>query len=95
MFEKIKMLLKIRSLANMATKEIQMGNEQKSGWRTTEFWLTLLANAPMIACTIKGHESLACLIAGALATISYHWQRGTIKQKALDVVKGLADEQPK
>ena len=68
--------------------------ETKPGWRSSEFWFTLLAQSPMVACTIKGHESIPCLIAGVLATIAYNWKRGTLKEKALEVAKTVAASQP-
>ena len=95
MFGKIKALFKARRLAKEAAKEVTVDGQKKPGYKTTEFWLTLLANLPMIACTLKGQESLPCIVAGVLATISYHWQRGTLKGTLLKVGKDLAKEAPK
>lgn len=81
------------NLRKLATEEVMAkeSGESKPGWRTTEFWLTLLANAPMIACTFGGEQSLPCLIAGVLATIAYNWKRGTLKESALVVASGYVN----
>lgn len=71
MFAKIKALLKINSLKNEAFREVKMDNGVKPGWRTSQFWLTVLSQVPMIACTLKGHESVPCIVLAAVTTCIY------------------------
>lgn len=68
-----------------------MEEKSKPGWKSTEFWLTLLANAPMIACTLGGQQSLPCLVAGVLATIAYNHKRGNLKESAVKMAKGYVE----
>lgn len=66
--------------------------ELKPGWKDSSFWLAMIGNAPLVACTIAGHESWPCLAAGVISTLSYHWSRGTLKAKALEVAKSLSEK---
>ena len=89
MFEKLRALFKIVGLIRQATGETKMGTEVKPGYKTTEFWLSLLANLPPMACMLTGKDSLPCMLAGALTAIVYIVQRGLLKQKALELAKAL------
>ena len=65
----------------------KMGPKTKPGWKTTEFWLTLLAQIFPILESISGHlnPEVAALIAAA-AQAFYAYQR--YKLKAAQVKNG-------
>lgn len=60
-------------------------NSSKPSFLTGEFWLTALSNVPMIACTLKGHDSVPCLVLSGLANLAFIWKRGGLKEKALEL----------
>ena len=74
-------------------EEVMEEGKSKPGWKTSEFWLTLLSNAPMIACTLGGEQSVPCLVAGVLATIVYNITRGTLKGSLVKVAKNYDNKE--
>lgn len=60
----------------------------KPGWKTTEFWLTLIAllvaGGAFIAGAVGGEESsigkAIAFAASALAGLGYSWSRGAVKE---------------
>jgi len=86
MFEKLKALWKVKKLIDQGNKEVVMlDGVKRLSWFTGEFWITLLGNAPMIACTLKGHESIPCLALSAIVNLIYIYKRGTLKEKLIDL----------
>lgn len=53
-FQKIKLLLKLRGPAEELIKEVSKVNKVKSGYLTSEFWLTVISNLITIAGALNG-----------------------------------------
>ena len=86
----------LKKLEEKATEEIKMNEQVKSGWQTTQFWVTILANAPALAGLIAGHDSQAAIIVATLVncvyviarTLHYKWaQEATLP--TVSTPKGL------
>ena len=71
-FKMFKLWMIERSLKALASKGVKMETgEIKEGWKTTEFWLTLLAQAPAIIAMTLGTSSKLALGLSAICTIVY------------------------
>jgi hypothetical protein len=53
----------------------------KAGWRTSEFWVTLVALAMAAALMYRGRDELATVVL-SVATGGYHASRAIVKAKA-------------
>jgi len=55
------------------------GNTMKTGWKTTEFWMTLLTQVACGVSAIAGADSKISIIVGAVVTAVYSISRGITK----------------
>lgn len=53
-FSKVKALWTVKTFATSSIKEGKRMNGSKPGWKTTEFWLTLLTNVSTLVAALKG-----------------------------------------
>lgn len=96
MLDKLRALLKLWDLEKQAVKEIKMGNEIKPGWKTSEFWLSLLAQVPAIVGLFLGTSNPAVIAVGAAVNIAFILGRSHVKAKigmaaAMAAVQAAAD----
>ncbi len=81
-----------------------MANDPKSGWKTTEFWLSLVAIAAGLVPTLgvqEGHWAVkvAAVVAFILAALGYTYARSKVKvaevlkvdQAAVDNLKSILE----
>ena len=80
MWAKLKALWTIKKTLDQAGTEVTVKGVTTKSFLTGEFWLTVLGNAPMIACSIRGMDSIPCLALSAVVNLVYIWKRGTLKE---------------
>ena len=69
---------------------VTMDGTIKPGWKTTEFWLTILAQAPTVLGIFLGASNPITIGISAAATIAYTLGRSWNKGNALAVLQGAA-----
>lgn len=75
-----------------AKTEVKMENgEMKPGWKTTEFWLTLATQVPVVVGIFLGATNPITLGLGAAATIAYTLGRSWSKGNAASVAKAALE----
>lgn len=80
MFDKLKAYLMIWKLTSQATKEVEMNNISRPGWKTTEFWvLGVLPQVPTVVGLFLGSTNPITLAVGAACAIAYGILRTTNK----------------
>lgn len=76
-----------------AKKETKMGNEITPGYKTSEFWLHIVAQLPMVLGLFLGASNpvvIAVAAAGALASAVYTVSRSGLKKEAIASVAAAA-----
>lgn len=73
-----------------------MENSVKPGWTTSEFWLHILANAPVVLALIPGFAIPAGVVVlitavSHVAAAFYGSSRADLKGKALDIAAGALE----
>ena len=72
-----------------------MDNSSKPGWKTTEFWLTILTQVPTVLGLIMGASNPVTIGIGAAATIAYTlcrgWNKANGQSVALAALKAGAE----
>jgi hypothetical protein len=79
-FSKLKLLWKVKEPAEHIIEEV---SNVKAGWKTSEFWLTILSNLITIAGALQGviDPKTAAVVLAALNGV-YTTVRGIVKAKA-------------
>jgi hypothetical protein len=97
----VKLFFLVRRIQHDAVKEIIMENQAKPGWKTTEFWLTIATQVPVVVGVFIGASNPITLGLGAAATIAYTLSRAWSKSNgaavalaALDAAAKKAQELP-
>lgn len=102
MFGRLGALFKLRALEKQAFAEVQMGSDVKPGWQTTEFWLTVAMQVPMVAGVFLGQTNPITIGIGAACAIFYNILRSNHKTEmgkasivaALQAAKLASDQAP-
>lgn len=86
LIQDVRALLFVRQILNEAKKEIIVDNQVAVGWKTSEFWMHLLAYVPTIAAIFL--PSTAPLMLGIsafahLGAAAYGFNRSSVKVAAL------------
>jgi len=91
MLDRIRGFWMLWALEKKATSEVKMGNDVKAGWKTSEFWLAVLAQAPTIVGLFLGATNPITIGIGSAVAIGYIIARSNVKGKvgAVAVVAGL------
>lgn len=84
LFQKLRLLFKVKEPVEKLIKEV---SNVKDGYKTTEFWLTLLSTLTTIAGALNGviDPKTAAIISAALTGV-YNLVRGIVKAKAGEAV---------
>ncbi len=70
---------RLAAIPQIAALEVK-ADEFIPGWRTSEFWMTALGHAGLIAAAASGHLSPQnAAIAGAVSQLAYNLSRGLAK----------------
>lgn len=82
LIQKIKLLLKVKEPAENIIKEV---SNVKDGYKTTEFWLTIISNLITVTGAVQGviDPKTAAIILAVLNGV-YNLVRGIVKAKAGD-----------
>ena len=73
-----------------AKEEVNMEGLTKAGWKTSEFWLTILAQVPTLLGMFLGASNPITLGVGAAAIVAYTLGRSWSKANALAILQGAA-----
>jgi hypothetical protein len=83
----VKLWWTLRGDVKAARSEVTMDGATKPGWKTTEFWLTLATQVPMIVGIFLGATNPITIGLGAAATIAYTLGRSWSKGNAVAVAQ--------
>ena len=76
-----------------------MDAQAKPGWKTTEFWLTVATQIPVVLGIFLGASNPITIGVGAAATIAYTlgraWSKSNGAQVALAALQAAAEEAKK
>lgn len=81
------------SIEKDAVKETTMGSTVTPGWKTSEFWLHILAQVPTVLALFLGASNpitIAVAAAGTLASGIYTFSRSGLKSDALTAAASAA-----
>lgn len=81
------------TLETEAKKETTMGTTVTPGWKTSEFWLHIIAQLPSVLAVFLGASSpivIAVAAAGGLASSVYTFSRSGLKSDALTAAASAA-----
>ena len=90
----IKALLVFKKAVSDAVLETKMNNVPTPGWKTSEFWMHLLAQLPALAAMFFGANSSATIgiaVGANLGAAIYTACRSNVKMAALDALKNATD----
>lgn len=80
----------------LAVKEVIVDNQTKPGYKTTEFWMTLLMNVPAVLGLFIGASNPITLAIGGVATVAYTlsraWSKGNATAVAMAALQAAADK---
>lgn len=95
-FEAVKVWLWFSKTQKKAKEEVIMEGQTKPGWKTTEFWLTVATQIPMIVGIFIGASNPITLGLSAAATVAYTlgraWSKANAAQVALTALAAAAAE---
>src|SRR3990167_5925867 len=78
-----------------AVKEVHMDGQVKPGWKTTEFWLTLVPQIPVIVGLFLGVNNPIVIALAAASSIAYtlgrNWTKGNAIKVATDALTAAAE----